>query len=262
MAFETRGAAQKARDSGLSLPPPYTLITLREVGDAFGHAIEVAPKAGAGTLVYVGRFDLAEFAVVLEPDEPLRTARRVFYAGMAAIADALAANAPPDIPLEIVWPDAIHVNGGLVGGGRLAWPRTAKEDETPQWLVFGAMIRTVSMLGEGGLTPLVTALEQEGFEDFGSRELVESFARHFMSANDAWNEKGFGEVAKSYLPRMTPEKGARRDIDENGDLTIRRMGKMGVERKSLVAALAEPSWLDPKTKGPKIFGAPLAQGPS
>ena len=53
------------------LPPPFTLVTLREVGDAFAHAMTIAPEQGAGTLVYVGRFDLAEFAVVLEPDEPL-----------------------------------------------------------------------------------------------------------------------------------------------------------------------------------------------
>ena len=38
--------------------------------------VKIAAEQGAGTLVYVGRFDLAEFAVVLEPDEPLRTARR------------------------------------------------------------------------------------------------------------------------------------------------------------------------------------------
>ena len=34
----------------LDLPPPYTLVTLREVGDAFAHAIELAPSHGAGTL--------------------------------------------------------------------------------------------------------------------------------------------------------------------------------------------------------------------
>ncbi|MGA6976900.1 MAG: biotin/lipoate--protein ligase family protein, partial [Pseudolabrys sp.] len=75
----------------LALPPPFTAIRLREVGDAFAHAVAIAPEKGAGTLVYVGRFDLAEFAVVLEPEEPLLKARRAFYAGMAALADALAA---------------------------------------------------------------------------------------------------------------------------------------------------------------------------
>ena len=68
----------------IQLPPPFTLVRLRESGDAFAHACGIAPKRGAGTLVCVGRFDLAEFAVVLEPGELLSTARRAFYAGMVA----------------------------------------------------------------------------------------------------------------------------------------------------------------------------------
>ena len=71
----------------------FRLVTLREVGDAFEYAKAHASELGAGALIYVGRFDLAEFAVVLEPDEPLRSARRAFYAGMAAMADALIAQA-------------------------------------------------------------------------------------------------------------------------------------------------------------------------
>ena len=74
----------------LDLPPPFRSVALREVGDAFAHATRIAAEAGAGTLVHVGRFDLAEFAVVLEPEEPLRTARRALYAGLTALADALA----------------------------------------------------------------------------------------------------------------------------------------------------------------------------
>ena len=66
----------------LDLPPPFRAVALREVGDAFAHATQIAADAGAGTLVHVGRFDLAEFAVVLEPEEPLRTARRALYAGL------------------------------------------------------------------------------------------------------------------------------------------------------------------------------------
>src|SRR6188474_2321317 len=144
--------------TALDLPPGFRLVTLREVGDAFAHARANAAELGAGTLVYVGRFDLAEFAVVLEPDEPLRSARRAFYAGMTAMADALIAQAPPETPIEFVWPDAIQVNHGLVGGGQLAWP-DGPEDQPPPWLVFGGMIRTVSMAeGDPGLRPLSAAL--------------------------------------------------------------------------------------------------------
>jgi hypothetical protein len=235
----------------IRLPPPFSLVTLREVGDAFAHAMRIAPEQGAGTIVYVGRFDLAEFAVVLEPDEPLRTARRAFYAGMVALSDAVIAFAPPETPMEIGWPDTLRVNLGLVGGGRLGWPKRAAEEQVPDWLVFAAMIRTVSLTDEPGLNPLSTALEEEGFSDVGSGQLMESFARNFMVATDLWQERGFDAVAKQYLSRLPTERGVRRAIDENGDLLIRRMEKPDVERRPLLPALAQPSWLDRKSRGPK-----------
>jgi hypothetical protein len=237
--------------TALDLPPGFRLVTLREVGDAFAHAKANAAELGAGTLVFVGRFDLAEFAVVLEPDEPLRTARRAFYAGMTALTDALIAHAPPNKPIACGWPDAITVDQGLVGGGQLAWA-DGPEDEPPDWLVFGGMIRTVSMAeGEPGLRPLSTTIEEEGFDDAGAADLVGSFARHLMVHIDAWQEFGFSAVAKTYLPLLTPEKSARRDIDDNGDLLVRRVDKPGTERRSLIQALAKPSWLDPQTRGPR-----------
>jgi biotin-(acetyl-CoA carboxylase) ligase len=236
----------------IDLPPPYRLVTLREVGDAFVHAVKIAREEGAGTMVFVGRFDLAEFAVVLEPDEPLRIARRAFYAGCVALTDALAAHAPPEKPISIDWPDAIRVDGGLVGGARLAWPAGADEDAPPDWLVFGAMIRTTSLAdGEPGLRPLAAALEEEGFSDLGAGRLMQSFARHLMVITDTWQERGFAAVAKEYLTRLAPESGIRRDIDDNGNLLVRRMGKTDAERRSLLTALLKPSWLDPETRGPR-----------
>jgi biotin-(acetyl-CoA carboxylase) ligase len=248
MPLETRESPLGGK---LLLPPPFTLVSMREMGDAFAHAISIAQAQGAGTLVHVGRFDLAEFAVVLEPEEPLAMARRAIYAGMVALFDALAAHAQPETAVTIGWPDAISINGGLVGGGRLAWPRGVAEDATPPWLVFGAMIRTATMTGmEPGVSPLTTALEEEGFTDVLASQVVESFARHFMVAIDAWEELGFSAVAKNYLERLPRESGQRRDIDDNGDLLIRRMGKAEVEREALKPRLAKPAWLDPATKGP------------
>ena len=250
MSSSTRISASGAE--ALDLPPPFNLVTLREVGDAFAHATAQAAVLGAGTLVYVGRFDLAEFAVVLEPDEPLRQARYALYAGLNALADALAVHAPPEKPIAFDWPDAIRVDGGLVRGARLAWPEGTKEDATPDWLVFGGMIRTVSLSAEeAGLRPLGSALEDEGFDELGSNRLVESFARHLMVAIDSWQEHGFAESSKNYLARLSPEKGTRRELDHNGDLLVRRIGKAETERRKLIPALAKPSWLDPATRGPK-----------
>lgn len=237
----------------IHLPPPFTLVRLRESGDAFAHACRIAPESGAGTLVYVGRFDLAEFAVVLEPAEPLRSARRAFYAGMVALTDALRAYAPPSKPITIGWPDAVRIDGGLVGGGRLGWPSGAGEDAPPPWLVFAAMIRTVAMNDDDpGIHPLASALDQEGFGEAGAAQITESFARHLMLALDGWRVDGFDSVARDYLTRMPRERQTIQRIDDGGDLLTRRIGTDIIERSDLVRALAAPSWFDPALGGPRL----------
>ena len=230
---------------GLDLPPPYRLVVLREAGDAFGHASAHAAELGAGTLIFVGRFDVAEFAVVLEPEEPLAAARRVFYAGMVALGDALAAGAPPEKSITIEWPDAIRVDGSLVGGGRLLRADGADDGAVPGWLVFGATISTDRpRSGDAGRHPTATALTEDGFRDAGPERIAERFARHLMAATDLWQEAGFAPIAKQYLARLRPERGVCREIGDDGDLCLRSPSKP-VESRALIAALRRPSWLDP-----------------
>jgi hypothetical protein len=252
MPLERRNRIREGSARALDLPPPFRLVALREAGDAFAHAVTHAGELGAGTLVFVGRFDLAEFAVVLEPEEPLAGARRIFYAGMVALADALAALAPPETPIAIEWPDAVYVDGGLVGGGRLGWPDRTAESAVPDWLVFSAATRIVSMSRDGsGLHPLSTALADEGFGDAGAERLVEGFARHLMVGIDRWQEAAFAPIAADYLTKLRPEQGVRRSLDANGDLILDRIGMPATSRQ-LRPALGSPSWLDPKTGGPRL----------
>jgi hypothetical protein len=236
----------------LDLPPPFRAVVLREAGDAFAHAQAIASAEGAGTLVHVGRFDLSELAVVMEPDEALASARRVFYAGMVALRDALVAHAPPGRPVTLGWPDAIHVDGGLVGGGRLAWPAGAAETAVPDWLVFGATIRLVALgKDEAGLHPLATALAEEGFDDLGSGRLAGSFARHLMLALDAWHAGDGGSVIRRYLDGLQMEKGAVPSLSAEGDLLVRWRGQAEPDRRVLAASLVTPSWLAPESGGPR-----------
>lgn len=253
MRTRTRSGVRGVYDECLDLPPPFRLVRLREVGNAFVHARTHAAELGAGTLVFVGRFDFAEFAVVLEPDETLPSARLAFYAGMVALRDALAALAPPEKPVTIEWPDAILIDGGLVGGGRLAWPRCSDRSAVPEWLVFGAMVRTIMVSRtESGLHSLSTALEEEGFGEASSSRILEGFARHLMLTIDAWRDRGAGAIVKSYLAKMELSAGVRWDIEQNGDLSMIRPGKP-IERRTLLSALKrQPSWLDPETTGPRL----------
>jgi biotin-(acetyl-CoA carboxylase) ligase len=239
----------------LDLPPGFTLVQLRELGDAFAHACEIAQEQGAGTLVWVRRYDLVEFAVVLEPDEPLASARRAHFAGMNAIGDAIAAHCPPEREVAFRWPDTILFEGGLIGGLRLGWPQDCAEDQVPDWLVLGVMLRTADLSHvETGLAPESTALFAEGFELVDANALIESFARHLMTTFDRWKERGFPAVAQDFFERLPKGKaGERRAIDANGDLLVHApLDKGPATRTELVAQLHKAQWYDPAFGAPKL----------
>jgi hypothetical protein len=232
----------------LDLPPPYRLVSLREGGDAFAHACCIAATSGAGTLVHVGRFDVAEFAVVLEPRETLASARRIVYALLPALIDAVAIDAPPKCRMDIVWPGAIRVDNGLIGEVQLAWAAGSADEAVPDWLVVGVMLQVVAAdEREPGSGP--SALDQAGFDYPDSGELVARCARHLMAALDAWQHETFATVAARYLKLLMHEEDGVPELDDNGDLLIARASGGPHGRRSLAAELTRPAWLEPATGG-------------
>jgi hypothetical protein len=231
------------------MPPGFALHTLRELGDAFAHAIRLAPAEGAGTLVWTRRFDLVEWAVVLEPAEPLATARLAHYLGMNALADALATVAPPERELVFGWPDAILFDGGLLGGGRSAWPEGTAEDAVPDWFVFGAMLRLSTLQAPLPGMAVPVTMEDEGFE-LDPAGVVESFARHLMLGVDEWLTRGAKAVVRRYLDRIPREPGLRRAIGPAGELIGERNGLR--EAQPLASALAAPAWLAADGTAPRL----------
>jgi biotin-(acetyl-CoA carboxylase) ligase len=170
---------------------------------------------------------------------------------MGALADAIAAAAPPETAIHVKWPDALYVNWGLVGGGRLAWPKSTDEADVPAWLVFGATIRTAwTKRIDPGLTPELTALDEEGFAEVTSKQIIESFARNFMQALDVWRESGFATAVRPYLERLARESRHRCAIDENGDLMVQPASGGATERKAFLPELKAPAWLDLAYKEP------------
>jgi biotin-(acetyl-CoA carboxylase) ligase len=238
-------------DQLLRLPPGFEGVALRESGDAFRQAMALAPDKGAGTLVFVNRFDLIEFAVVLEPDEPLRQARRAFLAGMTALLDALAVFSAPEKPLTITWPDTILSDGAIIGGGRLGIAPGAQEESVPDWLVFGAMLRLHAMGEiEPGLRAMSATLTEEGFdEDVSPERLVESFCRHLMLGVDQWQRDGFAHLGRRYLEWLTKEDGVVFGLDGMGNLVSK---DEWITKRDLRLALQTPAWLDTEQNEPVL----------
>ena len=124
--------------------------------------------------------------------------------------DAIAAHCPPEREVNFDWPDAIRFDGGLLGGARLGWPKDCAEDEVPAWLVFGVILRAADMAHiEEVQAASGVSLLGEGFEMIDTDAIIESFARHLMTAFDQWNERGFEAIARDYLARLPVQQGRR-----------------------------------------------------
>ncbi|GJE69089.1 hypothetical protein CHKEEEPN_0612 [Methylorubrum podarium] len=237
------------RPAPLVLPPAFTgLVTAGSPGAA-GQACRLAEtgEAEAGTLLMEERDDVIALAVVLAPTEPLATARRAFFVGMQALADAVGTFGPPEIPVTFLWPDTLSFNSARLGGGALHWPQGCGEGETPDWLVFSAMlIASKRDAGDPGLTPDSTSLEEEGFPKDLREALVESFARHLTKAFEIWSEDGAARSTGRYLARLALPPGVRATIEPNGDARLVHADGRS-ESLPLLPALAAPSWRDPST---------------
>jgi hypothetical protein len=234
------------------LPPGFELVDLAAPADAMTHACGLAAGLGAGTLVTVRRADVAEFAVVLEPDEPLRLARRAFFAGMVALGNAIASCAPPEKRIGFDWPGTVLFDGARLGGARLCWPEQCTEAEIPAWLVFAAMlIASKADAGDPGLTPDSTSLEEEccGSEDHHG--LVQSFARQLMRISDEWRYSGFEPVEAAYLSRLEAgRQGHQMRLADKGDLLDAR--QLRGKRHAFVPALREACWFDRASGKPRL----------
>lgn len=237
-------------DRALLLPPLFHARPFDNARNVFDHACRSACEAGAGALFYAEDDDLLSLAIVLEPEEELSTARGAFFAGMAAIGDALAAHCPPEREIAFSWPDTVLYDLARLGGGRLAWPEGCGETDVPDWLVFGVeLLRARPDLEHPGQYPDSISLSEEEFENTGA--LIESFARHLMRHFDAWANEGTRAVTAPYLERLATKPDRMRRIDGNGDLLRKKTGDAEALRHSLVEGLGARVWYDPERKGPR-----------
>lgn len=231
----------------LMLPPPYSQHRV-DAGDVLDEAVRLAPEEGAGTLVWHHGGGVLAFAVVLEPEQPLGQARMAFFAGMAALADTLAAHCAPDRTLRFGYPDVVLYDEARLGGARFVTPAGCAEDEVPGWMVFAVeLIAERDHLTDPGAWPDSTSLKEEEFDP--AEDIVESFASYLMLYFDRWTHRGIASVAERYVGRLdSPMEAAARWLAD-GDL-VERLPSGELRRHGLAEGLAACRWRD--EEGPRL----------
>lgn len=238
--------AQSHPKDSLVLPPVYRPARAAAGRGAFADACRRAADLGAGGFVHRLGPELLDIAIVFEPEEPLASARRLLLLGADALAATLVAVAPPGTVVAIAYPDAVTLNGALVGGVRLAAAPPAPLDAVPDTAVLGFMVRIDAAAGEPGRWTRGSTLVEEGVAGLDPAAFAELLSAHVLSGVDRWLTDGFDPIGRSVLARLGAAGGPDLRLNDAGALldgTGRRVG-------DLPATAETASWLDPATETP------------
>ncbi|MEL6421969.1 MAG: biotin/lipoate--protein ligase family protein [Pseudomonadota bacterium] len=210
--------------SGFAVSAPDAVIDVAVRGANAG-------RFGAGDVLWARNTQVLDWAIVLEPEVPLREALQMVPLAMVAAGDCIGALTPPKVALAFTWPGTILVNAGRAGFIGAAFPSVG-DDVVPDWLVVHAFLRLRhDGRSEPGDQPDETVLAEEGCPDLTRTELIESYSRHVMSWLDTWRTDGFktvhgawmrhGPSAGDLLPAdgaSCSERGEFIGLDEDGGL--------------------------------------------
>jgi biotin-(acetyl-CoA carboxylase) ligase len=237
------------------MPPLFRALAVTPDIDPFERALQVATEgAEAGTVLWSIGQDRCQAAVVLAPEHPLEDSLPIVLVAMLGLGDALGALLPPVVALTFGWPDRIEINGGLVGGVRLASERTEKPSDVPDWMVVGYGLAAQGRPedAEPGHRAGHTTFADEGCE-VACIDLVEHFSRHFLSWINRWQQDGVAPVRQAWLSRAAGlsssievasgqhrKQGIFTGLTDTGSIRLMRNGI--TQTVSLEEAMKAPSW--------------------
>jgi BirA family biotin operon repressor/biotin-[acetyl-CoA-carboxylase] ligase len=251
-----RGAAGGVMSQRPEFPPLYRPFAVTPDLDPFERAIGVAGDgAEAGTLLWSIAQEACECAVVLAPEHHLEASLPVVLVAMLGLGDALGSLVPPVVAVTFGWPDRLEVNGGVIGGVRMASAPVVVRSAVPDWMVIGISVAVRGPWADDQPPDdlLRTTLAEEGCGQVQTVDLLEAFARHFLAWINRWQDDGVGPILQAWLSRATGlgkpieleigdhvRQGTFTGLTESGAM---RLVKEGVAQTiSLDEAIKVPSW--------------------
>jgi biotin-(acetyl-CoA carboxylase) ligase len=178
-----------------TFPPLLKGVEVDIGDDPFEAAIELADAGcDAGIVTYDITREYLRAAIIFAPEVPLSEAMAMLIACSIGFANALGALSPPEVAVHLGWDGTIYVNGATCGKLSVA-SNVYDPEEQPYWLVVGMSVALFPASDlEGGETPDETTLFQEGCDQVGPVQLLESWARHTLVWINRWTDDGPGPL--------------------------------------------------------------------
>ncbi len=199
------------------LPPPYRLLTLAPDTELGSQARRLAREgADDGTLLWIPREEALDCALIVHPQDAAERAVQVMYVAMLGMTEALGIVMPPMTEVTYTWPNQIDANYARVGSIEIDLPEEFVPGSVPDWLILYAKVAVGPLAPETWVQNSgVTSLRDEGLADLTPSDLLETFARHFLSWSYRWHDEGFDPVRAMWLIHA-PSQGKEIDIDVGG----------------------------------------------
>ncbi len=199
------------------LPPPYRLLTL-DPDTELGSEARLVARDGAddGTLLWVPAAEALDCALILHPEDAVERELLVMYVAMLGMTEALGIVMPPMTEVTYTWPNQIDANFARVGAIEIDLPPEFVAGSVPDWLILYVKVAIGPLPPETWVEKAgVTSLRDEVLADHTPSDLLETFARHFLSWSYRWHDDGFDPVRAMWLIHA-PSLGKEIDIDVAG----------------------------------------------
>jgi BirA family biotin operon repressor/biotin-[acetyl-CoA-carboxylase] ligase len=210
------------------LPPHYELIHLEHVDSVMSEGARRAGEgAGEGTLIWATEQGDARTrrghrwfsppgnlhcALILRPDFSNERSGQLAYVAALAAGSALAGLLTPMTGLRYRWPAEIYINDLKAGQVMLESPGGKRDPY--EWLVVGAMIN-VALHPPNPEPDEFNSVHASGATEVTVPQLLEDYARYFLSWINRWAEDGFVPIGRQWQIRADGVgEDMRLDIDD------------------------------------------------
>jgi len=199
-------------DANIELPAAYVLIEVGEVDDLRDTARKLADQgAEEGTILFAmsqrkpkgigGKAwnaypDNLHASIILEPEIPADQYHQMLYVAMVSLGNAVAAHVAPMTSLGYGWPNDLRIAGNKIGS---VWLDVGTRESGP-WLCITCSVN-VRHGPEDFSVPAMSILEAEGSSALTAADLLQTWAKQFITEINAWAERGFSHTLAAWRVR-------------------------------------------------------------
>ncbi|NKB76787.1 MAG: hypothetical protein GKR96_06970 [Gammaproteobacteria bacterium] len=203
-------------DERIELPAAYELIVFERIESLRAEAVRLANQdADEGTIVWAHTQDRAQArasttweniwicgeedlhcSIILRPDFSIEKYHQILVVAATSLGNAIAGYLSPMIALAYGWPNKL-----LIANHKIAGLWMDVDPAQAEWLIVTCAVNIKHSPNDFSIAAMSIS-DAEGGTELTASQLLESYAREFISQINKWDDRGFHYILKQWKGRM------------------------------------------------------------